>query len=252
MTPLDETTLLAYVDGQLSPDDARRVEAALQDDASARVMVEQLRQTPGRLREVFDRALDQPLPPTLAADILRQPVGRRAIQRIRMTSAVAVAGLLFGLGLWAGAWLDSAQRSPIAAEPWVEAVAEYQALYGRATVNQADANGIDLHHTAARLTTGFGHSVDIPDLRAHGLTFKRGQLLEFAGQPLVQLVYLPTQGKPIAYCLLRTRASDLAPTTGSAKGMRYVHWRANGIAYLLIGDATAAEIEKLAAAARAS
>ena len=252
MTPLDDTTLLAYVDGQLAPEDVRRVEAALESDASARAMVEQLRQTPGRLRDVFDRTLDQPLPPALAADILRHPVGRRAIVRIRVHNAVAVAALLFGLGLGIGAWLDTAPRSAIAAEPWVEAVAEYQALYSRATVNQADANGVDPHHTAARLAAGFGHSVDVPDLRAHGLAFQRGQLLEFAGQPLVQLVYLPTQGKPIAYCLLRTRATDLAPTTGSAKGMHYVHWRANGMAHLLIGDTTAAEIEKLAAAARAS
>lgn len=252
MTQIDDTTLLAYVDGQLAPEDVRRVEAALESDASARAMVEQLRQTPGRLRDVFDRTLDQPLPPALAADILHHPVGRRAIVRIRVRNAVAVAALLFGLGLGIGAWLDTAPRSAIAAEPWVEAVAEYQALYSRATVNQTDANGVDPHHTAARLAAGFGRSVEIPDLRTHGLAFKRGQLLEFAGQPLVQLVYLPTQGKPIAYCLLRTVATDLAPTTGSAKGMHYVHWRADGMAHLLIGDATAAEIEKLAAAARAS
>lgn len=252
MTPLDETTLLAYVDGQLAPDEMRRVEAALQTDPSARAMVDKLRQTPGNLRDVFDRALNRPLPPTLATDILRHPLGRRAILRIRLTNAVVVATLLFGLGLWIGAWLDTTGRSAVAAEPWVVAVAEYQALYGRATVNQGDANGAALHDTAARLTQGFGQAVAIPDLRAHGLAFKRGQLLEFAGQPLVQLVYLPERGKPIAYCLLGTHQPDLAPATGNAKGLHYVHWRTGGVAYLLIGDTTAADLEKLATATRAS
>lgn len=251
MTPLDETTLLAYVDGQLAPDEIQRVEAALQTDAAAREIVRRLRATPDNLRSVFDRALDRPLPPTLAEAILRHPTGRRVLPRIRLTHAIAAGVLLFGMGLGAGTWLDGARRTATV-EPWVAAVANYQALYGRATVTATDVNGVALHELARRLSAGFGRVVTIPDLRAHGLAFTRGQLLEFGGQPLVQLVYLPAQGNPIALCQLKTAQTDLAPTAGIANGMRYVQWRTNGVAYLLIGDTSASEMEKLAAAARAS
>ena len=52
---------------------------------------------------------------------------------------------------------------------------------------------------------------------------------------MAQLVYLPENGKPIALCILGTEKDDEAPVFGQSEGMNYFDWRAEGLAYILIG-----------------
>ena len=60
---------------------------------------------------------------------------------------------------------------------------------------------------------GRGFTV-VPDLRAEGLTFKRAQRLSFRGQELIQLVYLPASGDPVALCVMREKNRDSAAAHG--------------------------------------
>lgn len=252
MIKLDEGTLVAYVDGQLTDEDTHAVTAALANDPAARAIVEQLRRTPASLRSIFDATLHQPLPPTLAEYVLHSPIARRPIHQVRLLYATAAALVLFGVGLALGILFGaSSERAPTVAvtEPWVAAVADYQVLYGRETLTQPDATPDDWRNTELRLGHQLGRDVRIPDFSAHGLAFKRGQLLEFDGQPLIQLAYLPHTGKPIAYCIIATPQSDSPPTAGNAHGLSYVHWRRGGLAFVVIGEAEENRLRALVDAA---
>lgn len=67
MLELNTETLMAYVDGELSPAEAAAVEAALASDAGARAQVEQLRSLSLRVRAAFSPELSDAVPAGLLA-----------------------------------------------------------------------------------------------------------------------------------------------------------------------------------------
>ena len=83
------------------------------------------------------------------------------------------------------------------------------------------------------------------------LTFKRGQPLTLNDRPLVQPVYLPDEGAPLALCITRAADNSGGYTAGDAGPMRYASWRAGGFDYVLVGDGELAAVERTAKIARA-
>lgn len=74
---ITESELQAYVDGELAPEDAARVEAACAADpdlAARLALAQRLRE---RVRDAFDGVIDEPVPDRLAA-LLRNAAGERA------------------------------------------------------------------------------------------------------------------------------------------------------------------------------
>lgn len=74
----DFETLMAYADGELSPERAQAVEARLAVDAEARELVERLRQTRSELSAEMDALLTEPVPQRLIDTVMNHPVGGRA------------------------------------------------------------------------------------------------------------------------------------------------------------------------------
>jgi anti-sigma-K factor RskA len=70
MTISDEL-VQAYVDGELAPDDAARVRAAIAADVLVAARVERARALKATLRDAFDPVLDEPVPPRLSALLAR-------------------------------------------------------------------------------------------------------------------------------------------------------------------------------------
>lgn len=73
MKPTDDM-LMAYVDGELAPDDAARVEGAMAADPDVAASVAAARDLRARLREAFDPMLDEPVPSRLLKIASERPV----------------------------------------------------------------------------------------------------------------------------------------------------------------------------------
>jgi hypothetical protein len=79
-----------------------------------------------------------------------------------------------------------------------------------------------------------GMPVFIPDLSSVGLTFKRVQRLSFHNQAVVQIVYLPEHGDPVALCLTQDARRDEVPHSREVNDMQTVAWRHGHVDYLLL------------------
>ena len=99
--------------------------------------------------------------------------------------------------------------------PWVAAAASYQQLYSRDTLANVEADPALVAKTTAQIRDDDGLAVRIPDLSAYGLTFKRVQRLRFNDKPLVQIVYLPERGAPVALCVMKEAKPDADCTARS-------------------------------------
>jgi anti-sigma factor RsiW len=120
-------------------------------------------------------------------------------------------------------------------EPWIRAVAEYQQLYSRATVAHVSEDPQLTERVISDLWMTDGMRVVVPDLRAAGLSFRRVQRLSFHEQPVVQMVYLPEQGEPVALCVTRSALPNGEPHAQQIGELSTVSWRDANLSYVLLG-----------------
>ncbi|KER67600.1 transmembrane anti-sigma factor [Burkholderia cepacia] len=124
--------------------------------------------------------------------------------------------------------------------PWIMAAVNYQRLYTRDTVAFDSSSLAAAAHTVDSIRRDDGLRIRIPDLRPAGLTFKRIQRLNFNRKPLVQIVYLPEKGQPVALCVMKDERPDAVLTRQQVGNMDVATWRRASMTYALIaapGDA---------------
>ncbi len=236
---LDDEVLVAYIDGQLEDDVARQVEAALLENPIAQAKIRKLKDTSSILKQPFDQLLNTPLSPDFANTIMSKKVVTMPDKRLQIALASAFVTVLFFLGIGTGYIYNNYQQQTIQksqADSWIQAVVDYQILYGRQTLENPAPALQEVNQTRQRLGEILGNDLLIPDLMGEGLLFKRGQVLEFRGNPVIQLAYLPEQGKPVAYCITKINTNNQALVQGSSKGLSYLHWQKDGYGYILVGD----------------
>jgi anti-sigma factor RsiW len=246
---IDDADLLAYVDGQLPAQRRSEVEAAVAGDTELVARVAALRASVLPYAAAFDSQQLPPLPPQLSASVAAllddsRLSGRSRRQRTwpRMAAAFA-AGVLccaVALNLLSGAGTPMSAAAQVS--PWIKAVADYQQLYSRATVADVTEDPQLSTRVIADLRATDGLSVQVPDLRSAGLAFKRVQRLSFHQQPVVQMVYLPAQGEPVALCVTADARADESPHMQQLGELNAVTWRRNNLGYVLLGKASAATL----------
>ena len=259
---IDESTLLAYVDGALSAQQRERVETALAHDSALRVKMDEMRASCLPYQSAYAQVVTPPLPAGLASriaaliNVADAPQPARAHSRRPWMWAGAALAASFVLGLVAPALIarpepaQTAQALPANSSPWIEAIASYQALYVRATVDQAPDTAARARHVLAEFAAGSASVVTVPNLQDAGLTFKRIQRLGYNDAPLLQIVYLPSEGKPAALCVLPLRGlpngADAPLKMRRIDGLAVAAWRKNGLAYVLTADMSTANAEAIA------
>jgi anti-sigma factor RsiW len=253
MMNVDDTLLMAYVDGELSPEQRAEVEAAIShsDELAARAAALQASVLP--YRAAYDRQSVPPVPESLTRRIEelvsvsapQERDARRGSRRFSMQWAAAafVAGAICS-GVLTGYFGGVNPLKP-GVDPWVQSVADYQVLYGRDTVANIREDKATTEQVLADIHQRDGMPVDVPDLRQVGLKFKRVQRLNYHDRPLIQMVYLPERGDPVALCVIEENEGD-APVRASRVGeMKTVTWRTNRLAYVLLAKTPSLDLQAI-------
>ena len=241
---IDDTDLLAYVDGELAPERRAEVEAAVASSADLARRLGAMRASALPYAAAFDAQALPPVPDGLSRriadlasrDSYRQPGRSSAWPKLAGAFAAGLLCCAVALKLLAPGMPAFSPTAQVA--PWIKAVADYQQLYSRATLTHVNEDPQLSTRTIDDLQAADGLKVSVPDLRDVGLSFKRVQRLSFHQQPVVQIVYLPEHGEPIALCITRDARPDETPHAQQVGELGTVAWRQGDLGYVLLGRAS--------------
>lgn len=244
---IDELDLLAYADGLLDHDPARRaaVEAVMTADPEAIARAEAFRAQTAALREVYDRRLAEPVPERLVA-VLDRPDASQSGPVLRVA---AVACLIVGAGT--AGWLlgqgDGERESPGAemidrsyAQFVAERPGEMAPAMGRA-VAEAKPLGWLAEEVSIRLKA--------PDLSGEGFSLVDKKAIVAGDTQMVRLDYSAGDGR--AFSLFIAPRWDDGPveiTPAERDGVSLAYWLDGPLASAVATRMPADEAEALAEA----
>jgi len=249
--------LSAYLDGELSREEAEKIEALVAADPAVAKEFGALSQLEQGLLDGFGAMLDEPVPPQLERAVkIAQPIEKPANlshpPRFAWSSLAAALGLLI-IGAGAGALVARSTIEPvtvIAQAGWLDQVAEYHKVYAAQTKHLVEVAASDAS-LATWLANSTGVNVRIPDLTAQGLTFQGGRLLVAGGKPVAQLMYTDAKGAVVALCYVAGGDPALGSGLSEFKsrdfdGFQMVSWKDAEAAYVVIGPADRSDLPSLA------
>ena len=235
--------LMAFVDGELSAEEAREVEALIESDPDSQRLVEQFEQTTNLLRAAC--AENFYANPTMRLPQPRRTFGR-GLRRYMSVAAVAVVALIFGIG--GGALVMNwpiSQRDHL-----IDEIAEYHSVQSKETKHLVEVPSAE----ADDLKTWFGRRLErhleVPDLSASGLQFAGGRMLVVAWKPVAEFMYTRASGPPIALCIAHTGAEPAGVRVDHRGDLHLASWQEGGYTYVIVGDLSPGEVEALAELAR--
>ncbi|PCK88730.1 Fis family transcriptional regulator [Rhizobium sophoriradicis] len=251
-TPSDED-LTAFIDGELTAEQAARIEAIVKEDervaerleflARASLPFEQafaplLQEAP---REKLERMLDA-IPAREDAKAVSAPAASRrrflAALAAALVAGIAIDRAVLGLGGGFSAKDESSE--------WRAVVADYISLYTAETLAGPSPAWESQAAQLAPLDEKLGLSLSPEAVSLPGIDFKRALLLQYDGKPLAQIAYLDPDTGPMALCIVRSDAGPKAPDLESRKGMNVVYWSNGRHAFMLIGHAAADRMAAIA------
>jgi anti-sigma factor RsiW len=207
---IDDTLLVAYLDGELDPTTATLVEDHFDSDPAVRDRMALLQMTDELLREALEIPEHTEVPPALRAKIeslLRTPrrplISRRAWMPMAM--AAAIGGLVFaGPRMLEHQPFADTGNSTVAHV--LNEVAEYHAVYAYETEHLVEVPASRQAELESWLSRRVKFAFAAPDLRAQDLEFRGGRLLAVDSQPVAQLMYTSKDGATVAICIALSSA----------------------------------------------
>ncbi|WP_256354435.1 anti-sigma factor family protein [Pseudomonas reactans] len=276
----DDALLMAYVDGELSSQQNQELERLIDASPDLAERVSRLMASCLPYEEAFARQNLPPVPESLklsiaalAAQHTAEPAPSRSAEvsdektdsvfsrlfaffqpkfawpALTFVAGAACYALVLQVGAFSGALkpgIETAAPAVAQASPWVQQAAAYQHLYTRETVAYGAQPTDAITKTLADIRDIDGLALRVPDLSSAGLTFKRVQRLRFNNKALIQLVYLPASGAPVALCVMKEPKPDQSITQQSVAQMNVVTWRQSELGYALIGEPEGVDLNAVA------
>ena len=233
---IDDAELHAWVDGQLSPDRARAVEAAAAADPALATRMQAYADQNRELRALFGAVADEPLPERLRAPGIALRQTRR---RWMIPVAASVAWLAVGL---AGGWLANDRlggRALVEASRHVaeEAMSAHR-VYAVEVVHPVEVFAGQEAHLVKWLSKRLGHDIRTPDLAALGFKLVGGRLLPAeGGEPAAQFMYEDQAGRRVTvYVSLYNSGQETAFRYQEVQGAGAFVWLEPEMGYAIAGD----------------
>jgi anti-sigma factor RsiW len=253
----DDADLVAYLDGELSPDERARVEAAVATDPAVAGRVLALSETTIGLRQAFDpllsaaptarmlAALGEPTaePRPTASDVARKS-GSPARRRWLVAASVA----LFVLGGLADHLVLSPRAPSMATETghWRDIVANYVRLYTSETFANAPDDPALQARELATVGNAIGLRLEPAATELADIPMKQAQLLRYDQKSLAEINYVDPRYGPMSLCIIASSEPAAAPKSEVRRGLNVSYWNDGQHGFMVIGALPAAELAAIA------
>jgi anti-sigma factor RsiW len=250
--PSDED-LTAFIDGELTAEEAARIQIMVEEDESTAKRLEFLARASLPFEQAFAPLLAEAPREKLQTMLAAIPVQQSArsdpapafASRRRFLGALAaslVAGIavdraVIGIGRDFSAKDENSE--------WRSVVADYISLYTPETLTgPVPAREVQAAQLGS-LDEKLGLSLSPEAVSLPGIDFKRALMLQYDGKPLAQIAYLDPETGPMALCIVKSDAGRKAPDLESRKGLNVIYWSNETHAFMLIGRIPADRMKQL-------
>ncbi|TBH34907.1 anti-sigma factor [Rhizobium leguminosarum] len=239
--PSDED-LTAFIDGELTAEEAARIEAIVNEDESTAERLEFLARASLPFKQAFAPLLAEAPREKLEAMLAAIPAQQSAksgltpafASRRRFLGALA-ASLVAGIAIdRAVIGISKGLSAKDENSEWRAVVADYISLYTAETLAGPAPSREDQAAQLAGLDEKLGLSLSPEAVSLPGIDFKRALLLQYDGKPLAQIAYLDPETGPMALCIVKSDAGSKAPDLESRKGLNVIYWSNETHAFMLI------------------
>ena len=245
--PILDDDVHAYVDGQLAPERAARLEAAVASDPELAARVAEMRQQNALLRDALDPALAESIPARLL-EAAAVPVARATALRRWSGPAFALAAtLVLGVGLgWFGR--DALIERAGTPTTFARQAAFAHALYAADVNRPVEIWATEEKRLVNWLTKRLGFTVHAPDLNGIGYALVGGRLVAGNEKPTALFMYENADKERLS---LQVRKQ--APGTGETafryaveNGVGVFYWIDDACGYAISGKIDRAQLLKVA------
>ncbi|MEL6169261.1 MAG: anti-sigma factor [Pseudomonadota bacterium] len=253
---VSDDILHAFVDGQLPPADAERVEAWLNAHpdkaeevaawAEQNAAIDALFPAPATLPQTA--ATPPPRPAPVVPERPRPANSNRAPGPA--WAAVAAAFAMLGIGLATG-WFARGSVTPGSADMATlvrEAVAAH-VVYAADPHRPVEVAASEEETLIRWLSNRVGRQLTAPDLTGQGFELVGGRLLSVTEGPAAQFMYENADGRRITLFASQAATGQLASFTFNATGdERSFYWEDENLSYAIVGDVDRDSLSQLATA----
>jgi anti-sigma factor RsiW len=237
-TPVTETELHAYVDGQLDAARCAAVEAYLAANPADAERVRAYARQNEQLHALFDSTLDEPVPEALRMHPARRPPG--PLRYAALFAAAVVGGVL-------GWTLRGEEPLTITAHlPQQAALAHV--VYAPEVLHPVEVGAREEAHLVSWLSKRLGAPVQAPHLSDAGFELVGGRLLPGEAGPAAQFMYQDVRGNRLTL-YVRTTADGNRETAfryAQEDKVGVFYWVDGPFGYALSGELERAQLLRVA------
>lgn len=242
--PYSDEALVAWLDGEMDPEDARRLESLLDNDPELAERVDELMKSQldfdtafaplldkapeAKMQRQLDALLAAPEQVPAAAVAATSGVSRRSL------IAASLSFLVIGSGL--GYLVRPAKTTLSVSEKIRDLEAQYMSLYSAETLLDTDSSPAALQHGLARTAQDIGLRLHAQQLALPDAELKMVRMLRYDSTSIAQIAWFHAEYGPMALCI----SPDEQPAaTGLQReqrhDMRLVWWHHGDYQFVLIG-----------------
>jgi hypothetical protein len=169
----------------------------------------------------------------------------------RVLAAAVVLLAVFAGGLVTSRFIPLPGELPqISGDPaergWRATVAYYQTLFVKETLAQTSDNAEVQAANLRAALANVGLDLSIGKVSVDPLKFKRAEVLNFKGKPLVQVAYLFNGVTPVSFCIIAGKKPAFDVKAERREGLNIAHWRSSEYGFMVIGDVPQEELNRIA------
>lgn len=240
--PYSDQALVAWLDGEMDPEDAHQFASLLENDAELAERVDELMKSQLDFDVAFAPLLDKApeaklqrqLDTLLAAP--RQGPAAAATYGVSRRSLIAASLSFLMIGSGLGYLYRPARTSLSENEKIRDLEAQYMSLYSVETLLDADNSTAALQHGLARTAQDIGLRLHAQQLTLPNAELKMVRMLRYDSTSIAQIAWIHAEYGPMALCI----SPDEQPATSGLQheerhDMRLVWWHHGGYQFVLIG-----------------